>query len=101
MIVKTLAQNFHKDTSLSRRGIAQLESGRTQSGVAEVFKVSQNIVTRLWNCLLELGNIRRRQSQGRPQQNCSVLRNKLTVKRKIRLVWNKNVIKLVVIFYED
>lgn len=36
-----------------------LEGGRTRNGAAEVFGVSRNKISRLWNRFLETGGVRR------------------------------------------
>lgn len=48
------------------RAIGQLEAGRTQRSVADVFQVSKSAISRLWNRFQETGTVKQRQGQGRP-----------------------------------
>ena len=49
------------------RAVGMLETGKTQRDVAERFRVSQSVISRLWNRYLQAGNCQRKPKSGRPR----------------------------------
>ena len=49
------------------RAVGMLKTGKTQRDVAERFRVSQSVISRLWNRYLQAGNCQRKPKSGRPR----------------------------------
>ncbi|GFX57531.1 hypothetical protein TNCV_3550981 [Trichonephila clavipes] len=56
---------FRRFRSEAWRVVGWLEGGQTQAEVAQAIGVSQNVITRIWNRLLETGSAGRRPGHGR------------------------------------
>ncbi|GFW26451.1 transposable element Tc1 transposase [Trichonephila clavipes] len=66
-----MSQQRDLPESMAWRVIGRLESGQTQRGVVDAFRVARSVVARLWNRLQETGNVRRRPGAGRPRATTS------------------------------
>ncbi|GFV03253.1 transposable element Tcb1 transposase [Trichonephila clavipes] len=62
-----MAQMKHLDDFLRGRIIGRLECGRTQLEVCEELRISQSVISRLWQRFQDDGNVSRSYSTGRPE----------------------------------
>ncbi|GFX68242.1 HTH_Tnp_Tc3_2 domain-containing protein [Trichonephila clavipes] len=62
-----MAQRKHLDDFLRGRIIGRLECGRTQMEVSEELKISQSVISTLWQRFQDYGNVSRYYSTGRPR----------------------------------
>ncbi|GFV91241.1 hypothetical protein TNCV_897611 [Trichonephila clavipes] len=63
--MSTMSQGSHLTDSEAWRVVGRLEGGQTQAKVAQAIGVSQSVISRIWNRVLETGSAGRRPSQGR------------------------------------
>ncbi|GFW55960.1 transposable element Tcb2 transposase [Trichonephila clavipes] len=63
--MSTMSQRSHLTDSEAWRVVGRLEGGQTQAEVAQAIGVSQNVISRIWNCFLETESAGRRPGQGR------------------------------------
>ncbi|GFW57835.1 transposable element Tcb2 transposase [Trichonephila clavipes] len=63
--MSTMSQRSHLTDSEAWRVVGRLEGGRTQAEVAQAIGVSQSVISRILNRLLETGSADRRPGQGR------------------------------------
>ncbi|GFT81361.1 transposable element Tcb2 transposase [Trichonephila clavipes] len=63
--MSTMSQRSHSTDSEAWRVVGRLEGGQTQAEVAQAIGVSQSVISRIWNRLLETGSAGRRPVQGR------------------------------------
>ncbi|GFX01099.1 transposable element Tcb2 transposase [Trichonephila clavipes] len=63
--MSTVSQRNHLTDSEAWRVVGNLEGGQTQAEVAQAIRVSQNVISRIWNRFLETGSAGRRPGQGR------------------------------------
>ncbi|GFU08030.1 transposable element Tcb2 transposase [Trichonephila clavipes] len=60
-----MSQRTHLTDSEAWIAVGRLEGGQTQAEVAQAIGVSQSVISRIWNRLLETGSAGRRPGQGR------------------------------------
>ncbi|GFW84812.1 transposable element Tcb2 transposase [Trichonephila clavipes] len=63
--MSTMSQRSHLTESEAWRVVGRLEGGHTQAEVAQAIGVSQTVISRIWNHLLETGSAGRRPGQRR------------------------------------
>ncbi|GFV98981.1 uncharacterized protein TNCV_3390441 [Trichonephila clavipes] len=62
-----MAQRKHLDDFLCGRIIGRLKCGRTQLEVSEELRITQSVISRLWQGFQDDGNVSRCYSTGRPR----------------------------------
>ncbi|GFU22314.1 transposable element Tcb2 transposase [Trichonephila clavipes] len=60
-----MSQRSHLNDSEAWRVVGRLEGGQTQAEIAQAIGVSQRVIPRIWNRILETGSAGRRPGQGR------------------------------------
>ncbi|GFV04304.1 transposable element Tcb2 transposase [Trichonephila clavipes] len=60
-----MSKRSHLTNSEAWRVVGRLEGGQTQAEVAQAIGVSQSVISRIWNRVLETGSAGRRPGQGR------------------------------------
>ncbi|GFX00931.1 hypothetical protein TNCV_4578971 [Trichonephila clavipes] len=60
-----MSQRSHLTNSEAWRVVGRLEGSQTQAEVAQAIGVSQSVIFRIWNRILETGSAGRRPGQGR------------------------------------
>ncbi|GFV32354.1 transposable element Tcb2 transposase [Trichonephila clavipes] len=63
--MSTMSQRSHLTDSEDWRVVCRLEGGQTHAEVAQAIRVSQSVISRIWNRFLETGSAGRRPEQGR------------------------------------
>ncbi|GFX00580.1 transposable element Tcb2 transposase [Trichonephila clavipes] len=63
--MSTMSQRSHLIDSEAWRVVRRLEGGQTQAEVAQAIRVSQCVISRIWNPFLETGSAGRRPGHGR------------------------------------
>ncbi|GFS79527.1 transposable element Tc1 transposase [Trichonephila clavipes] len=63
--MSTMSQRNHLTDSEAWRVVGKLEGGQTQAEVAQAIRVSQSVISRIWNRFLETGSAGRNPGQGR------------------------------------
>ncbi|GFV70631.1 transposable element Tcb2 transposase [Trichonephila clavipes] len=63
--MSTMSQRSHLTESEAWRVVGRLEGGQTQAEVAQAIRVSQSVISRIWNRFLEIESAGRRPGQGR------------------------------------
>ncbi|GFY32501.1 transposable element Tcb2 transposase [Trichonephila clavipes] len=63
--MSTMSQRSHLTDSEAWRVDGRLEGGQTQAEIAQSIRVSQSVISRMWNRFLETGSAGRRPGQGR------------------------------------
>ncbi|GFV95739.1 hypothetical protein TNCV_1727891 [Trichonephila clavipes] len=63
--MSTMSQRCHVTDSETWRVVGRLEGGQTQAEVAQAIRVSQSVISRIWNRFLETESAGRRPGQRR------------------------------------
>ncbi|GFT70429.1 transposable element Tcb2 transposase [Trichonephila clavipes] len=63
--MSTMSQQSHLTDLEAWRVVGRLEGDQTQAEVAQAIRVSQSVISRIWNRFLETGSASRRPGQGR------------------------------------
>ncbi|GFS91966.1 hypothetical protein TNCV_1931371 [Trichonephila clavipes] len=66
--MSTMSQRSHLTNSEAWRVVGKLEGSQTQAEVAQAIRVSQSVISRIWNRFLETGSAGRRPGQGRRRE---------------------------------
>ncbi|GFX74465.1 uncharacterized protein TNCV_3213521 [Trichonephila clavipes] len=63
--MSTMSQRSHLTDSEAWRVVGRLEGSQTQAELAQIFGLTQSVISRIWNRFLETGSAGRRPGQGR------------------------------------
>ncbi|GFT32359.1 hypothetical protein TNCV_4483941 [Trichonephila clavipes] len=63
--MSTMSQRSHLTDSEAWRVVGRLKGSQTQAELAQAIGMSQSVISRISNCILETGNASRRPGQGR------------------------------------
>ncbi|GFU23290.1 HTH_Tnp_Tc3_2 domain-containing protein [Trichonephila clavipes] len=67
-----MSTQSHLTDSEAWRVVGMLEGGQTQTEVAQAIRVSQSVISRIWNRFLETGSAGRRPGQGRRRATTTI-----------------------------